>query len=80
MRNKYSVTVRNKLHTFQETDENENFLIIHMEATEGYIPTKPRAKCRVPLESLVFKKNATNTDEKKLNKVQRELSHTKKIN
>ena len=33
------------------SDKQENFVTIHLEAAAEYIPTKPKAKCRVPLES-----------------------------
>ena len=53
------VTVRNKFDTLQETseryipnDEYEKFVTTYIEAAE-YMPTKPRAKCRVLLESIV---------------------------
>ena len=51
----YPLTVRNKLDTLQETsethipnDKSEPFLTTHLEAAAECIPTKSRAKCRVP--------------------------------
>ena len=63
--NKYTVTVRNKFDTLQETseratpnDEYENFVTTHMEAAAECIATQPRPKCTVPWESLVIKKKS----------------------
>ena len=33
-------------------DKLENFITAHSEEAAEYISTKPRAKCRVPLESI----------------------------
>ena len=62
--NRYKVTAWNKFYTFQEkserytlNDEYENFISAHIEAAAKCIPTKPRAKCRVPLELIVVRKN-----------------------
>ena len=61
--NEFMVTVINKFNTLQEisethtlNDEYEYFVAAHMEAAAGYIPTKPKAECRVPWESLVVRK------------------------
>ena len=65
-----------------------------MEAASECIPTKPRAKGRVHLDSIAVrdkqdnvkiasflnKRNPTNTNAQKLKKDQRELTHTKKNN
>ena len=59
---KYMVLKRNKFDILQEisetytpNDECEHFVTAHIEATEECIPTKPRAKCRVPWELIVGK-------------------------
>ena len=60
---KYALTLRNKFDALQgisETltpnDEYENFVNAHIEATAEYIPTKQRAKPRVPWETLAVRK------------------------
>ena len=62
--NKYMIAVRNKFDNLQEASETltpnseyENFINTHMEAAAECIPTKPRAKHRVPWETLVIRKN-----------------------
>ena len=77
--------------SFQDT--TENFITAHIEAAAEYKPTKPRAKCRVSWESitvrekwdytkksLLNKGNLTNSSVQELEKVLRELTHTKKDN
>ena len=97
MSNKYTVIVRNKFDSLQEiskthtlNEEYENFVNTHMEAASECIPTNPRAKCRVPRESLVVRKKRdnekivslcnkrkpTNANEQRLKKAQRQLMNT----
>ena len=64
----YTATVRNKFDALQETskrhtrdDEYENFVTAHIEAVSESIPTKPKAKYRVPWESIA-KKNKIKQD------------------
>ena len=54
IRNHYTVTLRNKFDTIQETskrytsnDEYKTFVTSHIEAVAKCIPTKPKAKYRV---------------------------------
>ena len=60
--NKYTITQRNKFDALQmsETltpnDEYENFIYSHMEAAAECLPTKVRAKHRVPWETLAVRK------------------------
>ena len=61
--NHYSITVRDKFDTLEETserltpnDEYENFVTAHLEAATKCIPIKPRAKSRVPKESKAVQK------------------------
>ena len=64
IRDKYTLTLRNKFDALQEishtptpNDEYENFVIVHLEvAAAECIPTKQRAKPRVPWETLVVRK------------------------
>ena len=63
IRDKYTLTLRNKfdaLHQISETptpnDEYENFVHALLEAAVECIPTKQRAKPRVPWESLAVRK------------------------
>ena len=66
VRDKYTLTLRNKfdalleiLETLSPNDEYENFVNTHLEAAAKCIPTKQRAKPRVPWETLaVIKKCA----------------------
>ena len=53
------VTARNKFNTLQEICERHSLNVTaHIEAAAAEcIPTKLRAKCRVPWESLVVRKN-----------------------
>ena len=64
IRDKYTLTLRNKLDALQgmsETptpnDEYENFINVHLEAAAECIPTKLRAKPRVPWETLAVRKS-----------------------
>ena len=69
--NRYTVTVRKKFNTLQEivethtpNDKYENGVVAHIEeeeeeAVKECIPTKPRAKCRLPQASLVVRKKRT---------------------
>ena len=63
MRDKYSLTLRNKFDAHQEiseihtpNDEYENFVNTYIEAAAECIPTKQRAKPRVPWETLAVRK------------------------
>ena len=54
------LTVRKKFDTLQEiserhttNDEHENFIITHIDTTTKYIPTKPKAKCKISWKSIV---------------------------
>ena len=62
----YTITLRNKFDVLQEisgtftpNDEYETFVNAHMEAAAECIPSKLRAKHRVPRETLAVKKNVT---------------------
>ena len=57
------ITKRNKFNTLQEisetltpNDEYENFVKAHIEAAAECIPTKLKAKHRVPWETLAIRK------------------------
>ena len=59
IRDKYTLTLRNKFDARQEksethtpNDEYENFVNAHLEAAAECIPTKQRAKPRVPWKTL----------------------------
>ena len=86
----YTLTLRNKFDALQEisetptpNDEYENFVNTHLVATAECIPTKPRAKSRVPWDTLAVRKkraevktaslsnrrNPTNINAQKLKKV-----------
>ena len=61
------VTLRNKFNTLQgisetqtSNDEYENFVTAHMEVAAECILTKPRAKCKVPWESIIVRKKQDN--------------------
>ena len=63
LRDKYTLTLRNKFNALQEisetqilNDEYENFVNAHLEAEVECIPTKQRAKPRVPREMLAVRK------------------------
>ena len=94
-RDKYVLELRNIFETLQEktekgtpNDEYENFINAHLEAAAKCIPTKPRTKYRVPLETLavrekrahvktaskIYWKNQTNTNALKLKKSQYQLA------
>ena len=96
---KYTRTLKNKFDKFQEILETlapngiyENLTNVHMDVAAECIPTKLRAKRRVPWETLTVKKksdamkkvslfnerNPTNANakKKKNKKVQSELIHT----
>ena len=69
-------------------DEYENFVEAHLEAAAKCIPTKPRTRYRVPWETLAvrekralvktasksYRKNPTNTNARKLEKAQYQLT------
>ena len=62
--NKYTVTIGKKIDTLLEVfekitpdDEYENYANAHMKATAECIPTKPKAKHRIPWETLAVRKN-----------------------
>ena len=90
------LTLRNKLDALQEkskphtpNDKYENFINGDLKAAAEYIPTKKRAKPRIPCETLAFRKkhadmktaskcnrkNPTNTNALKLKKAQNELAN-----
>ena len=63
IRDKYALTLRNKFDVLQEKtekhtpiDKYENFVYAHLEAEAECIPTKQRAKPRVPWETLAIRK------------------------
>ena len=65
--NKCMITVRNKFDTLQEISKTltpnnkyENFINSHMETAAECIPTKSRAKHRVPWETLAVRKKQDN--------------------
>ena len=60
---KCTITLRNKFDALQEisetltlNDEYENFVNTHMEAAAECIPTKQRAKHRIPWKTLAVRK------------------------
>ena len=64
IRDKYALTLRNKFDALQEisetptpNDEYENFVNAHLEAAAECIPTKQRAKYRVPWETKRLEKS-----------------------
>ena len=66
IRDKYTLTLRNKFDALQEisetptpSDEYENFVNVHLEAAVECIPTKQRAKSRIPWETLAVRKKRT---------------------
>ena len=66
IRDRYALTLRNKFDALQEktethtlNDEYENFVNAHLEAAEECIPTKQRAKPRVPWVPLLEKTGQT---------------------
>ena len=63
IRDKYTLTVRNKFDALQEisetptpNDEYENFVTTHLETAVECIPTKQRAKPKAPRETLGVRK------------------------
>ena len=80
--------LQEKTETPTPNDGYENFVNAHLEAAAECIPTKQRAKSRVPWETLAFgkkradvkiaskyrRKNPTNTNALKLKNVQNELA------
>ena len=96
IRDKYTLILRNKIDALQEisktltaNDEYENFVNAHLEAAAECIPTKQRAKPRVPGETLAVRKeradvkitslrnrkNPTNINTRKRKKAQNELTN-----
>ena len=96
IRDKYALTLRNKFDALQEktetripNDEYENFVNAHLEVAAECIPTKQRAKPRVPWETLAVRKkredmktaskcnrkNSTNINALKLKKAQNEWAN-----
>ena len=66
--NKYTLTLRNNFDALQEisetltlNDEYENFVNALLEAAAKCIPTKQRAKCRVPWETSLVRKKSVQT-------------------
>ena len=56
IRDKYVVALRSKLDALcTPNDEYENFVNAHLEVAAKYIPTKLRAKSRVPWETLAVR-------------------------
>ena len=62
---KYTLTLRNKFNALQEISETStlndkyaNFVNTHIEVATECIPTKQRAKPRVPWETLVVRKKS----------------------
>ena len=56
------IIVRNKFNTLQDTSERhtlngeyENFVTTHIEEAAIYIPTKPKAKCRISWETIAVR-------------------------
>ena len=93
---KYTITPRNTFDALQEisetltpNDEYENYVNAHIEAAAESIPTKPRAKQRVPWVTLAVKKkrdagktaslcnmgNPTNANAQKFKKAKSELTN-----
>ena len=91
IRDKYVVELRNRFETLEEktekgtlNDEYENFVNAHLEMAAKCITTKPRAKYRVPWETVavrekrahvktaskIYRKNPTNTNARKQKKAQ----------
>ena len=63
-RNQYTVTVKNKFDTLQETserhplnDEYEKFITAYIEEAAKCILSKPRARCKVPWKSIAVREN-----------------------
>ena len=96
IKDKYTLTLRNKFDALQEktdahtlNEKYENFLNAHLEAAAECIPTKQRAKTRVPWKTLAVRKkwadvktaslynrrNLININAQKLKKAQNELTN-----
>ena len=87
LRNRFEA-LQEKAEIGTPNDEYENFVEAHLEAAEKCIPTKPRTKYRVPWETLAarekralvktssksYRKNPTNTNARKLEKAQHQLT------
>ena len=87
LRNRFE-TLQEKTENVTPNDEYENFVEAQLEAASKCIPTKPRTKYRVPWETLAvrekralvktasksYRKNPTNTNARKLEKVQYQLA------
>ena len=87
LRNRFEA-LQEKVEKGTPNDEYENFVEAHLEAAAKCIPTKPRTKYRVPWETLVvrekhalvktaskiYRKNSTNTNARKLEKAQYQLT------
>ena len=87
LRNRFE-TLQEKTEKGTPNDEYENFVEAHREAASKCIPTKPRTKYRVPWETLAvrekralmktasksYRKNPTNTNDRKLEKAQYQLT------
>ena len=88
MRDKYALALRKKFDARTPNDKYENFINAHLEVAAECIPTKQRAKPRVPWETLAVRKkctdvktafkcnrkNLTNINALKLKKTQNELA------
>ena len=87
LRNRFEA-LQEKAEKGTPNDEYENFVEAHLEAVAKFIPTKPRTKYRVPWETLAvrekralvktasksYRKNPTNTNARKLEKAQYQLT------
>ena len=87
MRNRFE-TLQEKTEKGRPNNEYENFVNAHLEAAVKCIPTKPRTKYRVSWETLAvrekrahvktasknYRKNPTNTNARKLEKAQYQLT------
>ena len=65
IRDKYTLTLRNKFDALQvisgtptPNDKYEKFVNAYLEAAAEFIPTKQRAKTRVPWETLAVRKKS----------------------
>ena len=95
IRDKYALTLGNKFDVLQKTETHtpndvyENFVNAHLEVAAECIPTKQRAKPRVPWETIAVRKkradaktaskcnrkNPANTNALKLKRIQNELAN-----
>ena len=87
LRNRFE-TLQEKTEKGTPNDEYENFVNAHLEAAAKCIPAKPRTKYRVPWETLAvrekrshvktasksYRKNPTNTNDRKLKTAQYQLA------